>query len=88
MTNDTINQNSNFQRESLEELRANLNKALSLLITAVDQSSKLSLDDNLKRPIANEWETIVNTWMGYVKSQARKDTQNLMSWFSMINLKL
>jgi hypothetical protein len=88
MTNDTMDQNSNYQRESLEELRANLNKALSLLISAVDQSIKLSLDDKLKRPIANEWETTLNSWMGYVKSQARKDNHNLMSWFSMINLKL
>lgn len=87
MTKD-INQNREYPMESLEDLRTNLSKALVLLTTAVDQSLKLSFDDHLKRAIAMEWETTANTLVGYVKSQARKDTHNLMSWFSMINLKL
>jgi hypothetical protein len=88
MTNDIMNQNRDFQMESLDELRVNLSKALSLLAAAVDQSLKLSIDDTLKQAIAKEWEQAVNTLISYVKSQARKDTGNLMSWISKINLKL
>jgi hypothetical protein len=88
MTNNVKNQSNDDQPESLDELRANLSKALILLTTAVDQSLKLSSADARKRPVAKEWEATANTFIEYVKSLARKDTQNLMSWFSMIKLKL
>lgn len=82
------NDNIQSRPESLDDLRANLQKALDLLTAAVDQSLKLSVDETIKRSIAKEWETTANGLISYVKDQARKDSQNLMAWVSMIQLKL
>ena len=88
MTNGTAKPTDATQAEALDELRANLDKALSLLTAAVDQSLKLSNDDAVKRFIAKEWESHANGFLAYVRTRVRQDKRNLLSWLAMINLKL
>ena len=74
--------------QPLEQLKENLQFALAQLKTAVNQSFLISNQDNeLKRLAAKEWELTANSLIDYIKETGKRDSQNLLSWFSLINLR-
>lgn len=74
--------------QPLDQLKENLQFALEQLKTAVNQSFMLSNQNNeLKRLAAKEWELTANSLIDYIKETGKRDSQNLLSWFSMINLR-